>query len=247
MKRNWEEAELAKHFTLTFDEFELLSNKAGPTRLGFTVLLKFFQYEARFPNAKNEVPRSVVAYLARQLEVESVLYLQYDWQGRSIKYHRSQIRQFLGFRQATLPDLHQMTNWLTHTLVKQEQRVEMLKTGAYQRWRELKIEPPTLDQVERMIRSVLHAHEENCFDQIFQRLPLTTLKELDALLDEGSDSDVANSADPAPADFSRDDDLETVGNIENIEAASPARNCSVIPPLSAMPSWRLFVTCAARK
>jgi hypothetical protein len=173
------------------------------------------------------VPRTVVAYLSRQLEVESVLYLQYDWQGRSIKYHRSQIRQFLGFRQATLPDLHQMTNWLTHTLVKGEQRVEMLKAAAYQRWREFKIEPPTPDQVERMIRSVLHAHEENCFDQIFQRLPLTTLKELDTLLDEGSDSEVANSADPVSADFSRNDGLEKA---ENLEAASPARLATSYKP-----------------
>jgi hypothetical protein len=61
MKRNWEVAELAQHFNLNFDEFALLANKTGPTRLGFAVLLKFFAAEGRFPNAKNEVPRSVVS------------------------------------------------------------------------------------------------------------------------------------------------------------------------------------------
>lgn len=36
-----------RHFSLSFDEFDLLANKSGPTRLGFAVLLKFFQLEGR--------------------------------------------------------------------------------------------------------------------------------------------------------------------------------------------------------
>lgn len=87
-----------RKLSLGFDEFEILANKSGPTRLGFAVLLKFFQFEGRFPNAKNEVPRSLVNYLVSQVDVPAEVYLQYDWPGCSIKYHRAQIRQFLGFR-----------------------------------------------------------------------------------------------------------------------------------------------------
>lgn len=183
MKRNWEESELAQHFSLHFDEFELLANKAGPTRLGFAVLLKFFQYEARFPNAKNEVPRSVVAYLAHQLDVEAVSYLQYDWQGRSIKYHRAQIRQFLGFRPCTDRDLEETASFLTKEVVNEEQRSEMLKTWAYAHWRKVKIEPPTPEQLERLIRSVLNTFEENSFARLFARLSPHIQFQLDSLLE----------------------------------------------------------------
>jgi len=188
VKRNWQEAELAKHFSLSFAEFELLANKAGPTRLGFAVLLKFFQYEARFPNAKNEVPRAVVGYLAPQVDVEAEAYLQYDWQGRAIKYHRAQIRQFLGFRQATLKDLEEIRGWLSQGLIKQEQHPEVLKVAAYQHWRELKIEPPSPDQVERLLRSVLHRYEEEYFMQLFAKLSVATRQQLDSLLEEAADA-----------------------------------------------------------
>ena len=41
-----------------------MANKTGPTRLGFAVLLKFFQYAARFPLSMQEVPTTAIAYIA---------------------------------------------------------------------------------------------------------------------------------------------------------------------------------------
>ena len=51
MKRQWLEAELAEQFTLTPDEHALIAGKDRneENRLGFAVLLKFFQAEGRFP------------------------------------------------------------------------------------------------------------------------------------------------------------------------------------------------------
>ena len=50
MKQHWGTDELVEHWTLLPRETELLTNKTGATRLGFAVLLKFFQLEAYFPN-----------------------------------------------------------------------------------------------------------------------------------------------------------------------------------------------------
>ena len=60
MKRLWPAEELAEHGSLLPDDLVLLANKAGPTRLGFAVLLKFFPYAGRFPSDKHEVPAAVV-------------------------------------------------------------------------------------------------------------------------------------------------------------------------------------------
>lgn len=46
-----------------------MANKTGPTRLGFAVLLKFFQYAGRFPLSMQEVPPSAVASIAGQVGV----------------------------------------------------------------------------------------------------------------------------------------------------------------------------------
>ena len=54
-------------WTLLPSEAALLANKTGPTRLGFAVLLKYFQYAARFPLSMQEVPTTAIAYIAGQV------------------------------------------------------------------------------------------------------------------------------------------------------------------------------------
>jgi hypothetical protein len=43
-------------WTLVDEDWRLVANKAGATRLGFALLLKFFELEARFPAGVEESP-----------------------------------------------------------------------------------------------------------------------------------------------------------------------------------------------
>ena len=49
MKQYWDDLALAEHWSLGDDELPLLDNRTESSRLGFAVLLKFFQLEGRFP------------------------------------------------------------------------------------------------------------------------------------------------------------------------------------------------------
>ena len=98
MKRHWEVDELIEYWTLLPDEEALLGNKTGANRLGFAILLKFFQLEVRFPQDIRDIPKPIVVHLSKQVGVPIEEYHAYDWQGRSIKYHRAEIRSFLGFQ-----------------------------------------------------------------------------------------------------------------------------------------------------
>lgn len=51
--------------------FERLSKN---TRVVFAVLYKFFQNEARFPYEKTEVPKSVVEFIAKQIDIDPNLF-----------------------------------------------------------------------------------------------------------------------------------------------------------------------------
>lgn len=132
---------------------KLIENKTGETRIGFAVLLKFFQNEARFPTHKFEVPKAVIAYIAKQIFSDSELYARYDWSGASITYHRTQIRKFFGFREDTIEDVEEMTTWLGQHVLHHDHDIEHLKEHVYSRFRELKIAPPTPERIERLIRS----------------------------------------------------------------------------------------------
>ena len=54
----------------------------------------------------------MITFLATQVGVDATAYMQYAWQGRTIEYHRAQIREVLGFRESRVADAEQMQHWL---------------------------------------------------------------------------------------------------------------------------------------
>ncbi|GAB2481093.1 hypothetical protein GCM10027187_55830 [Streptosporangium sandarakinum] len=104
MRREWEPEALIAAWTLLDGDWDLVGNKTGATRLGFGLLLKFFEQEGRFPRHVGELPKAAVDYMAGQVKVDPALLAEYDWSGRSIERHRAQVREALGFREPTRAD-----------------------------------------------------------------------------------------------------------------------------------------------
>jgi hypothetical protein len=84
--------DLVEHWTLSKDEQALVSGKRGATRLGFAVLLKFYTQYGRFPRGRFELPGEAVEFAARQVQVPASELDAYEWSGRTVEYHRAQIR-----------------------------------------------------------------------------------------------------------------------------------------------------------
>jgi hypothetical protein len=74
MRREWEPEDLIACWTLVEEDWPLVANKAGATRLGFAVMLKYFELEARFPRHAGDVPRAAIDYVARQVNVDPSRY-----------------------------------------------------------------------------------------------------------------------------------------------------------------------------
>lgn len=83
----------------------MIGNKSGATRLGFDLLLKFYEIEGRFPGYPEEVPVGAVDYVASLVKVDPALFGKYAWHDSTIEYHRSQIRKKFGMYPAT-EDVH---------------------------------------------------------------------------------------------------------------------------------------------
>lgn len=56
MKLVWESEELIASWTLVEDDWRLLGNKTGATRLGFALVLKYVEIEGEFPRYGEQVP-----------------------------------------------------------------------------------------------------------------------------------------------------------------------------------------------
>jgi TnpA family transposase len=184
VKRNWTEEKLVERWTLFPDELALVGAKTGHTKLGFAVMLRFFAGEGRFPRDKHEVPGQVLRFVGEQVGEAAGPegWIRYDWSGRSVKYHRAQIREFFGFREATVQDGEDVASWLLAEVLPREQDTEKLREVFYERCRALKIEPPTPGRVERLVASASRRFEEHFCASVFERLPDDALLKMDALL-----------------------------------------------------------------
>ena len=137
MKQSWTEEELVGRWTLFPDELALVGAKTGHTRLGFSVMLRFFAGEGRFPRDKHEVPAEVLRFVGEQVGEAAEGWLRYDWGGRSIKYHRAKIREFFGFREATVADVEEVASSYLEEVLPREQDAENLREAVHQSCRAL--------------------------------------------------------------------------------------------------------------
>ncbi len=197
MKRNWQPEELIEHWTLIPTELDLLTKKTATNRLGIALLLKYFQYESRFPTSPAEIPRDVIRYVAQLLKVPPERFDNYDWQGRTIKVHRAIIRDFLGVTEATVKDAQNLTAWLETQVLAYDLKLESLEIAAAERLGHLKIELPTPERLQRIVRSAIRRFESNFSNSIAQELSSSVRKKLDELLETTSDN---NSENPEEAE-----------------------------------------------
>jgi len=190
MKRNWNEDELLEHFGIVPVERKLIGNKTGASRLGFSVLLKYFQQEAQFPTKKQEIPKVVVDYIASQLGMASDLFEEYRWgaEERNFTYHRKQIREFFGFSEWSFKEIDQFKEWLKEQ-VQLTHDVEYLKNQAYSLFRRWKVEPPSPGSLMRMIESAIDTFEKNFYTSTYEQLSPKTCSRLDTLLVSHSDGE----------------------------------------------------------
>ncbi|GAB0107311.1 Tn3 family transposase [Nocardia sp. JMUB6875] len=182
MARELDPDELIDHWTLVGDEPELIGGKRGTTRLGFAILLRFYTERGRFPRGRAEIADEAIDYVARQVGVERTEIAFYEWSGRTIEYHRAQIRKALGFRECTVADADELTWWLVDHVTQIERGGERVREHLLAECRRRKLEPPTAGRIDRIVRSALSRGEDVLFDRVLSRLSTPVVAKLVALL-----------------------------------------------------------------
>jgi len=189
MARSLELEELVDHFTLAPDELGLLRNKAGATRLGFGVLLKFVQWRGRFPAGRGELPENAIGHVARQVGVVESEIARYDFDGRQIKAHRAEIRRELGLRECSVRDAEQLTSWLVEHVCERERHPDAVRDELLARCRSVGVEPPARTRVERIVGSALRRSEDALFARVSSRPGPDVVARVEALIGAAEDDD----------------------------------------------------------
>jgi hypothetical protein len=184
VRQDWDPEDLLASWTLVEADWDLVANKTGATRLGFALLLKFFELEARFPQDRNELPPAAVVFVAEQLGVPPGEVERYDWSGRSIKYHRAQIRQAFGFREPTVADEERWTEWLRRDVCPVELSEDCVRDALLSRGRSEQIEPPASSRIVRVLGAARAGQESDFTTRTVSRLSATSIERLQELIVE---------------------------------------------------------------
>jgi hypothetical protein len=184
MRREWDPEDLIACWTLVGGDWGLVDNKTGATRLGFALLLKYFEVDAGFPRHAGDVPRAAVDYMADQVKVDPRLFADYAWSGRTIEYHRAQIREALGFRESTREDEERLAAWLAREVCPVEFGDERLREAVLARCRADRIEPA--GRIDRILGSARPSFERLFSATIASRVSDSSAERLEQLASDDS-------------------------------------------------------------
>lgn len=252
------------HWHLTPDEQRLVEAKRRASRLGFAALLVFFRERGRFPRDAAEVDTQAIRALSEQLDLLLPIDDKAFLSDRTAERLRAEIRSRFGFREATVADADNLTSWLCDEVIGAlGSEIAPLIERLEVRCRELTLEPPTVERMERIARSAVRVYDDRFHARTVERLSSATRKRLDALLrpegsDEAATEDEANSQAPAvllkllgnpgrPSLASLQDELAKLTSCEGssfprISSTKP-RRATWNAAIDACP-WKLPMSCA---
>ncbi len=227
--------EVVDHFTLVGDEADQLRNKAGATRLGFALTLKFLLWRGRLPRGRHELADDAVDHVARQVSVAAGDFGSYDMAGRTAQRHRSEIRRYTGFRECSVADTEKLAFWLARHVAESERREDRVREDLLARCRGELIEPPSSDRVTEIVRSALRQAEQTLVTRVAARLDPRAVGRLEALVaveedPDGDHPDALTTIKTDPGNVSLDSLLTELAKLAAVRATALRRTCS--------PTWR---------
>lgn len=205
--------------------------------------------------ARADLSDAVIEFVARQVDVDASDLGFYEWSGRTIEYHRNQIRAHLGFRVATIGDQEELTAWLASNVAHAERRPERVRDEPLARFRVERIEPPTAGRVLRMVLSALRTAEQRWALRISERLDrAVTARLLNLLVTESEEDDpdalaesVLGLIKSAPGNVSLDSMMVEIAELEAVRAVGlPADLFADVAP-KVLDGWRARAVVEARR
>jgi hypothetical protein len=82
---------------------------------------------AGFRQARSEIPDQAVAHVARLVDVPAAELRSYEWDGRTIKAHRADIRRYFGFWECSVADADKAAEWLAVNVCEKERQADQVR------------------------------------------------------------------------------------------------------------------------
>ncbi len=175
-------ADLITFFTLSAaDTAHLPKRTTSANRLGFALQLCTLRFLGFCPTDLRTIPPAVVHFVADQLRVSPNGLAAYGEREQTRSDHLLDIQRYLGFRRASVADLHELGAWLLARALEHD-RPTLLFQMACARLRTAKILRPTVTPLERMVATARQEAQTETFRLLQPQLPKERQTFLDSLL-----------------------------------------------------------------
>lgn len=168
---------------LSEDELVLAKEKnTDKNKLVYALLLKYFQLEGHYPKHIKYIDPLMLNCIANQLNVSVSCLDEFDWEGRSTKRFRKEIRNLLGYKKSSEKDIDKLKAWLIKEIFPNGVKKSQLIDHAYEYFRQERVEPFTSSELERHVSSAHRIFEQKLFNSIHDKLSSDTKLVIDSLL-----------------------------------------------------------------
>lgn len=182
-----DEREIARHFTLTSDDLDLIVTRRGDaTRLGYAMLLLYLRWPGRVLEAGEIPPMPILTFVARQLDVSPTVWPDYARRDETRRTHLSDLSRRFGHTAFGRADFHALVAFampIAQTIT-QPGRLAGIVIDEMRR-RRLLLPPVTV--VEAIVRRARQQAGDLVHDVLAGDLGETVRARLDALLSRRND------------------------------------------------------------
>lgn len=177
-----DEREIARHYTLTGDDLEIVGRRRGDaTRLGFAMLLLYMRWPGRALEAGELPPAPLLTYVAQQLGVSPHAFADYAYRDQTRREHLVDIRRSHGFRAFDRQAFREIVAFsipIAQTIVHPGQMAGVIVDELRRR----KILLPSPSLLEAVLRRARKQAEQLTYEVLTNGLRSDTLRGLDDLL-----------------------------------------------------------------
>jgi len=177
------EDDLARHWTLSPDDFAEIAHCRGPDhRRRFALQLCTLRAYGRFLDDYRQAPLKIVSHLSRQLDLPPVLFLDRPGRAQTERAQSLRIRRHLGLRSFDCAAEAHLRDWLRQGAVEGRSAAELL-VRAEEKLRDWRIMLPAVSTLERIVVAEVTHATTSLFETVTSRLPASLRASIDLLVE----------------------------------------------------------------
>lgn len=176
---------------LSLEDVNLSKTKnTKSNQLAFGYMLSFFKKYTLFPLAGEvTVSSQLILQVAKDLGIDPIFIVRFDWSGRNVKQYRQDIRRYLGYRVANAQDTELTINYLVDDLIPRHLPDSVLLEQIRTYFAKNKVEIVNTQPLENYISLAKQKFEQQFFSKIFDNLTQENLLLIDRILSKNSNED----------------------------------------------------------